>query len=106
MSLKIDNHQFYIETKKLEASVAEKAHEKATKYQGQNLASWTANSISKEISKEAYEDFEKKVVNQFEDASYKVLISLLLKSRVAYFANSLPESIKVTILNEKRDPGK
>ena len=101
MTLKIDNHQFYIETKRLEASVTEEAFEKATKYRGQNLPSWTANSISKDIGKQAYEDFKKKVTSQFEDASYKVLISLLLKSRVTYFANSLPESIKVTILNDK-----
>jgi hypothetical protein len=101
MATKIDNHQFYIDSKKLEASVAQEAYEKAKTYQDQNLPSWKANSIAKDLGKQAYENYKNRISQQFESESYKVLISLLLKSRISFFGHSLPESLKVVILKTK-----
>lgn len=97
----IDNHNFYIQTKNLESIIVESALRKAHDYKEEMLPDWKANMLSRRLSKEAFEDFKKKITEQFPYESYSDLISLTLKARTNYFFHSLPEDMKVIILRQQ-----
>jgi hypothetical protein len=90
----IDNNVFYIQSKNLENFATEFALQQANKPELKSLPNWKKNQIFRQISKEAFELFKNKIIEQFSSNEYSNIITLTLQARTNYFFISLIEKMK------------
>ena len=89
----IDNHRFYIATKQLELEAVSSAKARAAQLALESMPSWKISMLSRRVSKEAFELFERRIKEAFPSETYSTLIFLTLQARETLFFGSLPESI-------------